>query len=255
VSTVTAPAYGLRWTGLESDRWLAISGADDWQEMTLAYGDGTDPEGLTVDEEKMEARLGRRLGHDEVVHPLLGRIGSYVAFLRGGDAMHAGAVLGAAGVYAIVANSGGGKSTLLAGLARLGLPIVADDALVLVNGLVQAGPRSVDLRGHTERFGATTPVRPGDPRRRLELPPIAAEHPLAGVVHLEWGDCDPEVAALHHRDALAALVAARAGKGWPARGATVLDLAGLPTYVLRRRHSFDDFDAAIEMLRTRVLDA
>jgi hypothetical protein len=77
-----------------------------------------------------------------------------------------------------------GESTLLAGLANAGIPIVTDDVLVLSNGAAIAGPRCSDLRPDVKRFGLGAAVRPSDPRNRISLPPITAGHPLVGVIHL-----------------------------------------------------------------------
>ena len=54
-----------------------------------------------------------------------------VSLLRGNDALHAGAVSTPGGVLAIVAASGGGKSTLLGNLLAAGTQLVTDDILFL----------------------------------------------------------------------------------------------------------------------------
>ncbi len=54
-----------------------------------------------------------------------------VGLLRGKDAVHAGAVATASGAVAILAGSGGGKSTLLSELLRRGHELVTDDILFL----------------------------------------------------------------------------------------------------------------------------
>ncbi len=62
-----------------------------------------------------------------------------VALLRGYEALHAGAIAapndrgdeGGRGAIAITASTGGGKSTLLAELLGRGLPLLADDVVVL----------------------------------------------------------------------------------------------------------------------------
>ena len=54
-----------------------------------------------------------------------------IALLRGGEALHAGAVATEKGAIAIAAASGGGKSSLLAALLQAGLPLLSDDVVVL----------------------------------------------------------------------------------------------------------------------------
>lgn len=62
---------------------------------------------------------------------LLDTVLTCVLLLRGGQALHAAAVVGPAGAIAIVAASGGGKSTLTAELMGRGLPLLSDDILPL----------------------------------------------------------------------------------------------------------------------------
>jgi hypothetical protein len=57
-----------------------------------------------------------------------------VALITGYEALHAGAVATPAGALAITAAAGGGKSSLLAELARRGLPLLSDDVVVLELG-------------------------------------------------------------------------------------------------------------------------
>ena len=57
-----------------------------------------------------------------------------VALLRGREALHAGAVVTEKGAIAIAAASGGGKSSLLAALLQVGLPLLSDDVVVLDTG-------------------------------------------------------------------------------------------------------------------------
>lgn len=54
-----------------------------------------------------------------------------VALLQGYEALHAGAIATPAGAIAVTADTGGGKSTLLAELLGRGSALVADDVLVL----------------------------------------------------------------------------------------------------------------------------
>jgi len=235
-------AYGLRlrcegagrWPGLgPAQRWLAVDGAERWPELVLAERTAPGPE-LSWDARNAALRVRGDVRCEELVHPLLGRAGAWHALHRGGDALHAGAFAGPCGAWLLIGAKGAGKSTLLASLAALGAPIVTDDVLVIIDGLAMAGPRCIDLRGDADRFGPTVAVRPEDPRRRLALPPIAAEHRLSGCLHLEWAECKPSIRLIEHREALRRLLALRADKGYPTRPQTLLALAALPSAVLTR---------------------
>jgi hypothetical protein len=53
------------------------------------------------------------------------------ALVRGFEALHAGAFMGANGIVAVAAGTGGGKSSLLAELVRRGRTLICDDVLAL----------------------------------------------------------------------------------------------------------------------------
>jgi hypothetical protein len=98
---------------------------------------------------------------------LLTRILPNVAIARGEEALHAAAVLGAAGVVAIVAPSGSGKTTLALELTRRGWSLFADDTVVLA------------------RRGDAIEAHPAGPFMNL----AAAEPAPAGARHLgRFGD-------------------------------------------------------------------
>jgi hypothetical protein len=89
-----------------------------------------------------------------------------VALLQGYEALHAGAVATPDGVIAITAASGGGKSTLLSELLTRGLPLMADDVLVLGSrgtGPPISYPAPPLMTVPTSRIpmlGATDPLEP-----------------------------------------------------------------------------------------------
>jgi hypothetical protein len=253
MSGVAPAAYGLRLAGLQSARWLAVTGADRWPEVSIDRDVGIAGE-PALDVDALVLRLRADADHRELVHPLLGRIGSQLALARGGDAMHAGAVSGAAGAWGIIGAKGAGKSTLLAALAAAGTPVVTDDVLVFANGTAMAGPRCIDLRPEADRFGSAVDVRPNDPRRRVSLPRIEAEHRLAGFIHLEWSDAEPGLEPLDHRAALERLLVLRSEKGYPVDPRKLLDLAALPTRLLRRPRSWDGVDATVALVQRLLLE-
>ena len=91
-------------------------------------------------------------------------------------------------------------------------------------------------------------VRPSDPRNRIALPPIAAEHPLAGVIHLEWSDGETTIEPLDHREAIKRLLILRGEKGYPRDPRALLDLAALPNLRLMRPRSMRRLDTATDQV-------
>jgi hypothetical protein len=209
---------------------------------------------VSLDLHTLELRVRADIAHSELVHPLHGRVASYLALAHGADGMHAGAVAGPGGAWAVIGPKGAGKSTLLAGLARAGLLIVTDDILVFRGRTVMAGPRCIDLRPDTQGFGLGVAVRPSDPRNRVALPRIAAEHPLAGLIHLEWSSDGATIVPLDHREAIKRLLILRREKGYPRDPRVLLDLATLPTLVLRRSRSAGGMQAAVAQVECLLLE-
>jgi hypothetical protein len=253
VIVTLAGAYGFRLSGVQ-DEWLALEDGSDWPEFSVTRERRLDAPELTLDLDAQELRVRSDIPHSELVHPLLGRVGAQLSLTRKGDAMHAGAVAGRAGAWVVVGPKHAGKSTLLAGLSGAGIPIVTDDVLVFRAGAALAGPRCIDLRPDMKRFGWGASVRPGDPRNRITLPPIAAEHPLAGVIHLEWSPTRTAVEPIHHREALKRLLPVRSEKGWPRDPGALLELAALPTFRLTRPRSISGLHASVAVVRSLLLD-
>jgi len=69
---------------------------------------------------------------DTIQHLLLDQVIPLVINLKGGEALHASAVLTPHGVVAFAGPAGSGKSTLTGGLFHLGYPLVSDDCLTLL---------------------------------------------------------------------------------------------------------------------------
>ncbi len=240
-----AGAYGFRLSGLEAGTWLGVTGASHWPEIRCGRDSDPDAPELSLDLRALEVSVRADIAHSELVHPLLGRVASHVALAHGADGMHAGAVAGTAGAWAVIGPKGAGKSTLLASLNEIGVPILTDDVLVFRGSNVMAGPRCIDLRPDTQRFGLGVAVRPGDPRNRIALPPTAAEHRLAGLIHLEWSANETAIEPLDHREAIKRLLILRSDKGYPSGPRALLDLAALPNLLLKRPRSMSRLDGAV----------
>jgi hypothetical protein len=154
--------------------------------------------------------------------------------LLGHEVLHAGAVLVDGRAWAIAGDRGSGKSTLLAVLAAAGAVVLADDVLVIADGLAHAGPRCLDLRDGPSIDGLEqgTLVRRAT-RRRVGLAPSPSAAPLAGIVFLCWAGRE-EIVRVTPGERM--LRTARLRR-WPFIAAdpqAVLELAALPSIELRR---------------------
>jgi hypothetical protein len=191
------------------------------------------------------------IGDDEVVHPLLSPIASVFARWDGHEALHAGAVVGRDGAWAICGPRGAGKSTALAALAMAGLPLVADDLLVVDGSDVFAGPRSIDLRPGTAGWlDAGERVREvrGGARQRLIAPGAAASTPLCGILHLEWSG-ESRIKPLGLTERAQRLAPNRASGLEEAAPQRSLALFALPAWGVSRPH-----DGALPDTVARIVD-
>jgi hypothetical protein len=190
----------------------------------------------------------------DLLHPYLAPAAALAQLWSGHEALHAGALVAPAGAVLLLAGKEGGKSTTLAWLANeLGVPILADDLVVVAQGAALAGPRCLDLRPRALTARRTAPgelVRATTRRRvALGLAPLAA--PIAGSVVLGWGP-EVELAALPAPQRLRELVAARMyGARIPGDPAALLDLAALPMLHLRRPRGQHGLEAAATALLNR----
>jgi hypothetical protein len=165
-------------------------------------------------------------------------------------ALHGGAVELDGRAWGILADAGGGKSTLLAALARRGHAVVADDLLVTEAGRVLAGPACVDLRSDAaQALGAGEAIGSagGRERHRVVTARPAPELPLAGFLTLAWGD-RVELRPLPPAERLPRVAAALAVALEPADPSDLLVLAGLPMLAFRRPRAFESLDSATERL-------
>jgi hypothetical protein len=193
--------------------------------------------------------LTRRAGDDEVVHPLLVQAVMHFAAWHGRAAFHGGAFVQHERAFGVLAESTGGKSTTLARLADRGVPVLADDALIVERGSALAGPRCIDLRPAAAADRPLAPVR-GDARRRLTLPPIEPSFPLAGVFTLGWSE-ELSVRRLRPSERLVAL--ARHCRPEIGRMPALLDLARLPVWRVERPRDSACLDEVCDRLLAAAL--
>lgn len=190
----------------------------------------------------------------EIAQPRLGITGIVAAYWRGDHSFHAGAFVAGGMAWGILGSKGAGKSSLLATLATMGVPVLADDVLV-VDGRMRAfaAPRCIDLRREAALalgLGESIGVVGTRERWRVRLEQVACETPLGGFVCLEWGGLaisqvplEERVRALHANEAL--LLGERRD---PARLSTLMDLFALPMVRMRRPQAIARIDQTAELL-------
>jgi hypothetical protein len=245
-------AYGLDLPDLREASNLLIRAPDGWPQWQIATSTGggapeefvessrarvcTEPSGwVDIDRSTQTSTMHvpQEPSHAQIVHPFLASTALVVAHWRGLQSFHAGAFVTDSGTWAILGDKGAGKSSLLAALACMGVPIVTDDVLVIGEDLQSfAGPRCIDLRRETALalgVGVDIGVVGARERWRLQLDPIAPELPLAGWICLDWGDPSILTVPAHERIyALHENIALRVQQYDPSALSRLMDLIALP---------------------------
>jgi len=251
-------AYGVRFDGIEEkvtvsrvlldapDHWVRVTidhRVEEPRPMTPHIG-GSQATILLV--EGGHAVLDRASRHvvfhgpegvwtDWIVHPTLGALASVFANWLGRHSIHAGAVVFDGGAWALIGDTGSGKSTTLGWLAGQGYPVLADDVTVTDGENAFAGPRTLDLTSSSAAFLNCTARQVGtDPERnRVELAEVEPEVPLRGWVALSWA-ASPELRPIPPARRLRLLVEnLRLPMAGPS-SRPLLELAALPAFELRR---------------------
>lgn len=157
---------------------------------------------------------------ESLEHALLDQVLPRVLAFRGRVVLHAGAVATPHGAVACFGESGVGKSTLVAALARRGATLLGDDGLVITtddDGRLAVIPTYPGLRllprPMNALFGdgaAGTPVIPGRAKRRVAAPAAglattSAPVPLRALYRLETA-ASIAIAPLRGQDAFLSLV-------------------------------------------------
>ena len=269
-------AYGVRIAGLGRPAGLALRGAEAWptiQVRTELTEDvparasevredratiATPVATLEVDRASAEVRVRSRepVPEADLVHPCLWPAGAVFARWRGAETLHAGAFAApdGDGAWAVMAESGGGKTSFLATLALAGVEVLVDDLLVMEGEECVAGPRALDLRPEVVgRLGledrVTASVR-ATSRERLPLAPCAGRWPIRGFVELGWGE-SVRVDRLGPSEGLAALARHRRVLGLGTEFDQLLELVERPVLRLLRPRGW----ASAAEAGKRLLDA
>ncbi len=214
--------------------WLVDRGYAEW---LLRFGDLAD---FVIFEDEIEARPADEELRDLIPVLICGGVLAQLICARGELVLHASAVeLSDGRALAILAPSGGGKSTTAAQLCLAGAPLVTDDTLAVSLTAGNAirchrGTRSIRLRdsARTGLPNADVFIRGRFPDQRLMLCPPASEHEeleLGALVVLERHErpAPIEVERLAGYEAVTALLKNQRSLGWqePARIASFFRLA------------------------------
>jgi hypothetical protein len=209
----------------------------------------------TVNRDPPEAvfNLQRLLSEDEIAHPYLGPVAALHAHWLGRATFHGGALLLGERAFGLLGSRQAGKSSLLAEANRRGIPVLADDLLVVEGQNVFAGPRSLDLREPAARhFGMGRPLGVTGLRERwrVDLEEVPNRAPLAGWIFLNSSAATIRPVGAAER--LAWLASNRSVKVNPADPSPLLGLAALPAIELSRADTWNElselFDALVEAI-------
>jgi len=189
-----------------------------------------------------------------LVHPFLVLAAATAAHWLDWEAIHAGGFRLGNAAWGVLGDRNAGKSSLLCGLSLRGVDVLSDDLLVLADGMVHAGPNSVDLRAETARrldVGEYIGVAGARERWRFVTPHSRLRTPLAGFVSLSWGE-RIEMLPLPASRRLQLLMEGST-LGLPsATPGRLLELAALPSFELRRPKDWAALDQGVRLLVDRL---
>jgi hypothetical protein len=185
---------------------------------------------------------------EDLLHPYVAPAAALFWQWSGREAIHAGAFESGQGAVLVLGDKEAGKSTTLGWLAIEGATtVLTDDLAIMDANMVQAGPRSIDLRVTEEISDLAAHVVRNGERQRLRLPACPPALPLAGSVALEWGD-RLELSPVGFSERMALIGAQRTFPGLAANAVAMLELGTAPMVrATRPRHlsSLADFAKAL----------
>jgi hypothetical protein len=222
---------------VDGARKLLVDAPADWPAIERTPG-------------RLVYRLDERPDDRDMVHPYLAPAAAVAARWAGRETFHAGAVVTAAGAWALLGDKENGKSTTLAWLALHGHDVLVDDLLVLDGVHALAGPRCIDLReGAAQRLDAGEPLGMVGLRERwrVTLGPVAPAVPLRGWIALGWGD-ELAIEPVRGSERMLALIPYRAVALEPRAPQDLMALASLPVWRLRRPREWQSLVPAAERL-------
>jgi hypothetical protein len=278
--TIARPgAYGLYLPTLAGAEGLLVDAPQSWQawQIELAAGSGRPAEFVDSSRARLICEPSGWVDIDrttrtstihlpeppsfaEIAQPRLGITGVVAAYWRGYHRLHAGAFVVDGRAWGILGSKGDGKTSLLAALASMGTPVLADDVLIIDRGLrALAGPRCIDLRRETALalgIGESIGVVGTRERWRAPLGRVPSEVPLGGFVCLEWGGS--AISDVPLQDRVKLLYANRAlllgEQRDPAMLSSQMELFALPMLRMRRPAEIDSIAETGSLLLDAICD-
>jgi hypothetical protein len=263
-------AYGIRIAGVETAGTMLVAAQPGWPDLRLESelaDPPVHPESVTDDHAILRLKTGgrltldrrsgvarysvpRRLTDDDLVHPFLAPAAAVVSHWARRLSFHAGAFVADGGAWAVVGDRGAGKSSTLAWLALNDHDVVADDVLVLDGRSAFAAPRAIDLREETaDRFGIGAALGVVGARRRwrVTLPQLAGRLEFRGWTFLGWGD-RLQARRIGGAECMRRLIESLTLRMDASNPRSLLDLATLPAWELRRPRDWDRLEEGVECL-------
>ncbi len=266
-------AYGLQIEGFGANEHLLDLGARRWPIVQARIDPAGTPPCLEAADEhavvtplldsawvhcQRDERTATLLGLSPAAdgrlgHAFLKAVGAIFGRWDGRDSFHGGAFLTGGGAVALLGDNHAGKSTLLAYLGLQGHAVLTDDLLVVEAGTAFAGPHCIDLRtaaltplGLNEADERLEPVA-GYYRQRLTLGQPPHEAPLVAWVYVGWGSA-VRLERVDPSSRLRQLAANLTITMTPAVPATLLELAELPGWELRRPRRWSQLPGVADRL-------
>lgn len=198
--------------------------------------------------------LDRPIDANALVHPYLALPAGIAGHWLGRQAFHGGAFVLDGGAWGVLADKEGGKSSTMAWFDQNGIDVLADDLLVVEDGLALAGPRCIDLRTDTATtLGIGTRIDGADGRDRWRLLTKATTTvaPLVGWIFLSWA-AEPSFLSVPPSARIARVLAHRSVITVDADPTAFLDLAARPCIEFARPRGLEHMGVAIEALLTQL---
>jgi hypothetical protein len=268
-------AYGFRISGVHTDGSQLVGAPERWPALEISVrvrsAPLTDPEHIGDRTATLWLRSGGSVLVDRaagracfslpvrpraaaLLHPHLAAAAVVAARWRGHDSYHAGAFVVDGGAWGVLGVKASGKSSTLALLAGMGLPVVCDDVLVLDEITALAGPRMIDLRADAARtlgVGEPLGVLGERERWRVGLAQVEPELPLRGWVALRWAQ-DTAVRPLRGSERLRELLCHRALCVPPPDPRAPVELSALPFLELSRPRRWESLRGSLGELLDAV---
>ena len=189
-----------------------------------------------------------------LTHPYLSLPAAVIQHWSGRVALHASAFDLHGRAVVLLGGREAGKSTTVAAARAAGLPVRADDVVVLDGTYALPGTGVIDLREPASAVYGGQPIgRVGSRDRwRIHLDPVEDSVPVAAFVQLSWGE-NLHIKRLPPSQLLPALYA---GAGLPemiaehlsTNPSLVMDLLSVPYFDLQRPRDLTQLDNAVEAL-------